>query len=695
VPPHDDRRLIGPQQLQAEVTPPALPDATPPLGMQPGEAQVAGAETLAERRRLIAETLGVGFWSRDLHAGVVHWDEQMYRIHRRPPAAGPPGFDEWIDQYVHPAHRACIHELHQRASAEWAPVVDAIFRAPDDEDGRERWVQTWTRRLVRDGHRLAFGMHLDVSERERSRMIVERERARTQFAIDAADLGVWERGLDGTPAYWNDTMYRLRGLSADDPRPIETLARGCAHPDDYVALNRLVRQHVEDGTPYRCEFRVRLPDGRWRWLVTQGRALRDGEGRLLGMAGINLDITERKEADALRQQTALAEQSRRDQSAFLARVSHELRTPMNAVLGFTQLLTDDDAEPPTPRQRQRLQRIAEAGAQMMVLVDDLLELAHLEAAPPAATTESVPLADVVRQVLAEAAGLCSQQGVQLQCAALAQHAAVRANRRRLVQLVTHLVGHMVRRQRRGGRVQLVGALEHEGDAALATLTLHDDGPAYSPAEATTLFEPFQRHDPATGSGMGLALAWRLSRALGGRIELAAAPTQPGSGLRLLLPADPVLAAPAATVPVAALSAAPPAEAPSVLAARTASPPLRVLCVEDNPVNLLLVRELLALRPGVVLRAALDGRTGVTMALAERPDVLLLDLQLPDIGGLEVLRRLRAEPAMAGCVYVALSANAMPDHVAAARAAGFDDYWTKPIDFERFLSGIDRLAAGHG
>jgi CheY-like chemotaxis protein len=120
--------------------------------------------------------------------------------------------------------------------------------------------------------------------------------------------------------------------------------------------------------------------------------------------------------------------------------------------------------------------------------------------------------------------------------------------------------------------------------------------------------------------------------------------------------------------------------------------LHVLCVEDNVVNLQLVRELLALRPAVRLRTAETGREGIAAALTEPPDLLLLDLQLPDQNGMDVMRTLRATPALAACRIVALSADAMPEHINAALAAGFDDYWTKPIQFDRFLSGIDRMAA---
>ncbi len=644
------------------------------------------ADALAERSRLVADGIGVGFWTRDLSAGTAHWDAQMYRIHGRAPEAGPPGFSEWIDLYVHPQDQAWMRQIQTQATARWEPVVDTVFRAVD-VDGQERWVQTWTRRLLRGSHRVAFGMHLDVSERQRARAVMERERSRAQFAIEAANIGVWERRLDGTVGYWSPAMYRLRGLEPDDPRSAEQLAVHCAHPDDLPVLNAHVAAHLRTGAPYRIEFRVRWPDGSWRWLATQGRAILGSDGGVLGMAGINIDITERKQADALRLQKDGAERASREKSAFLARVSHELRTPMNAVLGFSQLLLDDTADAPTPRQRTRLLRIGEAGGRMMALVDDLLELAHLDSGASAEAPQTVMVADILREVLAALALPAQQRGVALRHALPDAPLALYTARSRLQQLLLQLAGHALRQQYRGGWVELGCALEPPGDggataAAHAVFSVRDNGPGHDEAGLAALFEPFVRTGhgggSAEGTGIALSLAQSLALALGSSIQVQ---SRPGSGtdfsLRLLAGPEPEPA------PAAAGQRRPPPLA--------TSPALHVLCVEDNPVNLLLVRELLALRPGVLLREATDGRSGLALALAQRPDVVLLDLQLPDISGLEVLAALRRQPAMDGCVYVALSADAMPDHISAARAAGFDDYWTKPIDFDSFLAGIDRLA----
>jgi PAS domain S-box-containing protein len=651
------------------------------LDMTAQAAERERADDLAERQRLMAEAIGVGYWSHDLDSDTVHWDAGMYRIYGCDPVEGPPPRDQWVARHVHPEDRVRILARRERLDEAWDRVVEIVFRTAD-RSGGERWVQSWTRRVLRDGRRLAFGMHMDVTERERTRALVERERARTQFALDAAVVGVWERGLDGAIRYWSPGMYRLRGLEPSDPRSPDQIIEETTHPDDHRVLTEVVRRHLDEGQPYHGEFRVRLANGDWRWLSTRGGALRDGDGRPFGMAGINVDITERKRADELRRQKERAEQANRDKSAFMARVSHELRTPMNAVLGFTRLLEDDPADPLSASQRARLQRIAEAGTTMMLLVDDLLGLAGLEA-DPAPANALLPLADVVRQALELLAGLAQLQGVTLCAGPLADAGRVRADRRRLAQLLRHLGRLALRRQPRGGTVEIGAGLDRSVRPPQALILIRDDGPSFGAAEQGILAEPMaaQTRAAADGdaAGLALSLAVRLAAAMGGAIEIESR-SEGGNQLRLRLPA-------ADDEPEAPLApAAPPAHGvPEV-------PVLTVLCVEDNPVNLLLVRELLALRPRVRLHEAVDGLGGVAQALAEPPDLLLLDLQLPDIGGLEVLRRLRAEPAMAGCTYVALSADAMPGHIASARAAGFDDYWTKPIDFERFLAGIDRLIA---
>lgn len=502
------------------------------------------AEALAERSRLVAEVIGVGFWSADLDSGTLHWDEQMFAIHRRDPALGTPSHAQWLAACVHRDDQAWVHQQVQEANQQWADSTDLLFRVADTSNG-ERWVQSWTRRGHRGAARVLFGMHVDVSQRQHEQLLLQRERERTRLALAAAEVGIWERGADGRLVYWNDTMYHQRGLSPSDPRPLDELAQLCTHPDDHEQLTALGLHSQQTGQPYRFEFRVAAADGKWRWLAARGDSLRDSAGQVLGASGVHLDITERKEAEAQHQVQLRAEQAARDKSDFMAGMSHELRTPLNAMLGFARLMNDDQQEPASPRQHDRLQHILQAGTRLLGLIDTLLEVSQ-----------------------------------------------------------------------------------------------------YGPTVA-----------------MGRALQDGLPAPKG-------APDGAAETRREV---------PASDLPPAAQRA------------------LRVLCVEDNAVNLLLVCELLALRPGVQLRTAVDGQSALAAARLQRPDLLLLDLQLPDISGREVLRQLMALPAMQGCRYVALSADAMPERMAEALTTGFDDYWTKPIDFGTFLANIDALVAAprHG
>jgi PAS domain S-box-containing protein len=654
-----------------------------------------------------------------------------------------------------------VRERVREAEARWEPTTELLFRAPDRGEG-ERWIQSWARRVVRQGRRVALGMHLDVTERQNQHALLQRERERAKLALNAAQVGVWERDAQGRLVYWNEVMYQQLGLQPDDPRSVQTLDELVTHPEDLAPVAAKVRRHLETDEPYALEKRVRRSDGSWRWVVTQGQAWRDAEGRALGMAGVHIDITDRRKAEALQREKQRLEQASRDQSAFLARMSHELRTPMNAVLGFTRLLEDDVREPPTPRQRERLARIAASGEQLLALIDDVLEVAKLDAQVDAGPVASLPLERWIDDALSTVADAARRAGVELS-APTAPPGAVRGQHRRLVQALGHVLLQTMRIcppgsvlwlavEMRAGSAEArsAGTPWEAGEPVdLPTTEQRHRGPEEREAREVfvhlsigvrTLEAPDQRslfgtpsaaasasasmsaseadagtdtgpdaRDPgradglAAGrlagiggsAGLGLDLARSLLQPLGGWVEVG--PVGKGGTLETAARAGGAVALPEA--PLHALfTVVLPAILPPVAAETEPLPPaaaggLHVLCIEDNPVNLQLVRELLALRPAVRLRTAEDGGSGLRAALDEPPDLVLLDLQLPDLHGMEVMRRLRAEPATAACRIVALSADAMPDHMAQARAAGFDDYWTKPIQFDRFLAGIDRFAAG--
>ena len=497
------------------------------------------ATDFLERALALADVI---VWRLDLLQQRLHYNAVGFKaLGLAPTEAGISMQD--LRVLTHPDDVPLLERANQQALM-GSEVVDQLARYRF-ADGN--WRHQLTRRVAeRDAQGVAVGLSgiaIDVTELQLERAQVQRlqherqrEQQREQFAIEAAAVGIWERDLQGHVLYWNETMYRQRGCTSADPRHPDRIMADTTHPADRAVLDGAYGQHIASGEPYREELRLRLPDGSERWILAHGRPLRGDSGSVVRVSGINLDITAQKTAALLQQEKLRAEQASRDKSTFMARMSHQLRTPMNAVLGFSQLMRDDPAQPMSRQQLQRLGLIEQAGRQLLALIDSLLEIAQrTDDAPRPGTAADEPQA------------------------------------------------------------------------------------AVTPAAAAT----------------------------------------------------------AAVTPAAAA---------------TAATGLHVLCVEDNPVNLILVREVLAMRPQVRLRCAEDGHSGIAAALQEPPDVLLLDLQLPDISGHEVFNRLHRLQPLSACRFIALSADAMPESVESALAAGFDDYWTKPIQFDRFLTRIDELVA---
>ncbi len=370
------------------------------------------------------------------------------------------------------------------------------------------------------------------------------------------------------------------------------------------------------------------------------------------------------------------------------------------MLGFVQLLRGDDAVLDAAQRQRWLGHIDGAGRHLLALIDDVLELSRAESGADAGPPQDLALAPLIEGSLQMLAKEAADAQVQLHCAAL--DGQVRANALRLRQVLINLLSNAIKYNHPGGSVRVWTAQR----GAQWAVHVADSGRGIAADRLQQAFEPFNRlgaeADGVAGSGLGLAIVKVLVAQMGGSVDVRST-LGLGSEFIVSLPAaDPATAALASTDTTSTAAAAHPAAVGAAVAVvaptapvpgQGAARPSRLLYIEDNPVNALLMQELMAGRPAVDLVVAGTGSAGVQSACDWMPDLILVDLQLPDMDGLAVLQALRSKPRTSAIPCVVLSANATSEDRQTALAAGFVDYWTKPFDFGRFLLDLARLL-GH-
>ncbi|HJU99920.1 MAG TPA: response regulator [Burkholderiaceae bacterium] len=432
------------------------------------------------------------------------------------------------------------------------------------------------------------------------------------------------------------------------------------------------------------------------------------ETRMLRLENAKLESQLRAHAaemDALNKDLELArqqaERANQEKSTFLSHMSHELRTPLNAILGFAQILTSDKL-PSTPDEKQAFARhILQAGRHLLTLINEVLDLAKIESGAMTLSLEPVALARVFQECQAMIQPLATRRGIELRFPARAP-AHVLADRTRLKQVLINLLSNAVKYNRERGTVALDCVAAQPGRVRIA---VRDTGAGLTAAQLELIFQPFNRlgqeGSAEEGTGIGLALTKRLMEAMRGQIGVASM-VGVGSTFWIELPATDAGAAvapelvaftPVAPLPESAAAAppAPPAARPEPVA--TPAPAGQdgahtLLYVEDNPANLQLIADLLRLRRGVRLLSATGGEQGLELARQHCPDLILMDIHLNGMDGLETRRRLLADPATAHIPVIAISASAMPEQVRHNMAAGFFRYLTKPIDVAAFTEAVD-------
>ena len=420
-------------------------------------------------------------------------------------------------------------------------------------------------------------------------------------------------------------------------------------------------------------------DGRFFPAIISITALRDEFSNIIGYLLIGTDNSARKRVELeLNEAMTAAEKANRAKSDFLSSMSHELRTPLNAILGFAQLV-ESGSPTPTPSQKRNIDQILKAGWYLLELINEILDLALVESGRLTLSAEPVSLGEVMLECRAMIEPQAQKRGIDMTFPHFATPRFVKADRTRVKQVLINLLFNAIKYNKPDGAVAVDCSLSA---ADSVRISVRDTGIGLAPEQLAQLFQPFNRlgkeASAEEGTGIGLVVTKRLVELMGGSIG---ADSVVGVGsvfwIEFGLTSEPQFAA---------------LEAEHVSTTRPplqAGAPLRALLyVEDNPANLELVEQLIARRADLRLLTAADGNLGIEFARVYLPEVILMDINLPGLSGIEAMKILRADPLTAHIPIIALSANAMPGDIEKGLEAGFFNYITKPIKVNQFMDALD-------
>ncbi|WP_332861605.1 PAS domain-containing hybrid sensor histidine kinase/response regulator [Janthinobacterium svalbardensis] len=512
----------------------------------------------------------------------------------------------------------------------------------------------------------------------------------------------------GVIQLFNVGAERMLGYQADEmidqitpagiSDPAEVITRAAALSQElgtliapgFEALVYKASRGIEDS--YELTY-VRKDGSRFPAIVSV-TALRDADDAIIGYLLIGTDNTVRKHAEQEREllnrvlsdnsvelenARAQADKANRAKSEFLSSMSHELRTPLNAVLGFAQLMASD-TPPPSASQQRSLDQILNGGWYLLRLINEILDLSMIESGRVAMSREAMALTDVLRDCRAMIMPQAQKRNITLSFPSLDQPFYVHADLTRVKQVVINLLSNAIKYNRTGGSV-LVECKPH-GDRV--RLSVRDTGNGLRSEQLAQLFQPFNRLGQEAGveegTGIGLVVTKQLVELMGGTLGVE---SEIGVGTLFWIE----LAASSAPELLLGTHAADLDREPSGETSCDA-PCRKVLYVEDNPANLILVEQLIARRSDLGMLSAVDGHLGIALARQHQPDLILMDINLPGISGTEVMGLLRLDPLTAHIPVIALSANALPRDIRKGLDAGFLRYLTKPINVPEFMEALD-------
>ena len=557
------------------------------------------------------------------------------------------------------------------------------------------------------GQRYFTGILRDISARKAAAEVLRKAGALQKAIFDSANFSSIATDAKGVIQIFNVGAERMLGYAAaevmnkitpadiSDPQEVIARAKSLSIELDrnispgFEALVFKASRGIED--IYELTY-IRKDGSRFPAVVSV-TALRDDQDSIIGYLLIGTDNTARKQVEAERARLDLVlqnknvelERARRQadhanqaKSDFLSSMSHELRSPLNAILGFAQLL-ESGTPPPSETQAASVRQILTAGWYLLKLINEILDLALIESGRLSLSLEPTSLHDVMQDCQAMIALKAQQKGIRIKFPTGDDDCFVIADRTRLKQVLVNLLSNAIKYNRPDGIAEVSYRLQSAGRLRIS---VRDSGEGLPPLKIAQMFEPFNRLGQEAGveegTGIGLVVSRQLVELMGGEIGVT---STVGVGSVFWFELN------AASAPQLVLDELPLEVAPASATSPAAS--LRTLLyVEDNKANMALVEQLIARRPDMRLLGAQDAMRGIAMARAHQPDLILMDINLPGISGMQALAILQEDTTTQHIPVMALSANAMSRDIEKGLAAGFFRYLTKPIRVPEFMAALD-------
>jgi len=640
------------------------------------EQQLCQAQTLAR----------IGNWRADIETGELTWSDEIYRIFGFEPGDFTPSI-EAFHAAVHPDDIQKVLKSEKRAEKTGFHDVEHRIILPD---GKIKYVHELAKAEIdANGNLLRMsGTVQDITERVETEFHKSEIEQRFAFAVEGAGDGVWDWNMKTNAMEFSLLYMEMLGYTENElPNTVDTWIQS-VHPDDLERVQKKLQDYLEERcSTYSVELRLRCKDNSYKWILCRGTIVsRDNTGKPLRLIGIHSDITSQKDAEQnLIKMRKEAEMANRAKSQFLSSMSHELRTPMNAIMGFGQLLTLDDGSPLNASQSENVHEILKASDHLLELINEVLDLSKIEAGRIDLSIEDVMLGDVITESLQMILPLADKRGISI---ALYQgetevsinnisdiQSVVRADYTRMKQVIINLLSNAVKYNSENGQISIRCSQSTNN----VRISVTDTGAGLTQVQQEQLFTAFNRlgaeNTEIEGTGIGLVISQNIIQLMGGEIGVE---SEPGIGSTFWFELVSGSVVENGVNKDKSLD-----DVKVILESKQ-----NVLYIEDNPANLRLVTQLLGRLPNLHMWTAHEPMLGLELAEEHKPDLILLDINLPGMDGFEVLSLLKQRTATKNTPVIAISANAMPKDIEKGLEAGFDEYITKPININELLVAVD-------